>query len=203
MNTHFLYIIEILGTIAFALSGAFMAMEKKLDPFGVIILAFVTAIGGGTIRDVLIGNTPVAWLRNETITIVILLTAGAAFFFGKHLRQLTTTLFIFDSLGLGLFTVIGIEKGLELHFSPGICVALGTMTGCFGGVLRDVLLNNVPLIFHKEIYASACMIGGGVYFLLVQTTLSPDWITIISIIVIVVIRVVAVKYKLALPAFYK
>lgn len=203
MNTHFLYIIEILGTVAFALSGAFMAMEKKLDPFGVIILAFVTAIGGGTIRDMLIGNLPVAWLQNETLAITILLSAGAAFFFGKQLRQLTTTLFLFDSFGLGLFTVIGIEKALELHFSPGICIALGTITGCFGGVLRDVLLNNVPLIFHKEFYASACIIGGLVYFLLLRTPIGPDWTTGIAIVVIVAIRIVAVRYKLALPAFYK
>lgn len=203
MNTHFLYIIEIIGTIAFAISGAFMAMERKLDPFGVIILAFVTAIGGGTIRDMLIGNLPVAWLKNETITIVILLTALATFFFSRHLRQLTSTLFLFDSFGLGLFTVMGIEKGLAVDLSPGICVALGTITGCFGGVLRDVLLNNVPLIFQKEIYASACIIGGLVYFGLLKTNLGPDWITSISIVVIVLIRIIAVRFKLALPVFYK
>lgn len=203
MNTGFLYIIEILGTIAFAVSGASQAMDKKLDPFGVIIISFVTAIGGGTIRDILIGDLPVAWLHNETITLVILASAIATFFFGSHFRKLATTLFLFDSVGLGLFTVIGIEKGLELQLSPGICVALGTITGCFGGVTRDVLLNNVPLIFHKEIYASACILGGIVYFLLLKTSLHIDWVTIIAIIVIVAIRIVAVRYHLALPRFYK
>lgn len=203
MNTGFLYIIEILGTIAFAVSGASQAMDKKLDPFGVIIIAFVTAIGGGTIRDILIGDLPVAWLRNETLTLVILGAAIATFFFGPHLRKLATTLFLFDSFGLGLFTVIGIEKGLELQLSPGICVALGTITGCFGGVTRDVLLNNIPLIFHKELYASACILGGIVYFLLLKTSLNIDWVTIIAISVIVAVRVIAVRYHLALPRFYK
>lgn len=199
----FLQIIDILGTIAFAVSGAFSAMEKKLDPFGVIILAFVTAIGGGTLRDILIGNLPVAWLRNDVTASVILAATLITLFFGHHVKQFTNTLFLFDAMGLGLFTIIGVEKGLAMHFSPGICMALGTITACFGGVIRDVLLNNVPLIFHKEIYASACIAGGGLYLLLLQTHLPGDWATIISILVIVIIRIVAMRYKLALPRFYE
>ena len=198
----FLQLIDILGTIAFAVSGAFSAMDKKLDPFGVLILAFVTAIGGGTLRDILIGNVPVGWLRNGTTTIVIVSAVVITLFFGRYVKQFSKTLFLFDAMGLGLFTIIGVEKGLAMHFSPGICITLGTITACFGGVIRDVLINNVPLIFHKEISASACILGAGVYLLLRETSLSGDWATIIAILVIVVIRVVAMRYKLALPRFY-
>ena len=122
MPTHFLYIIDILGTISFAVSGAFLAMEKKLDPFGVLVLAFVTAIGGGTLRDMMIGNLPVSWLTNATATIVIFSSAVITMFFGRYLKQLTTTLFLFDALGLGLFTVVGIKLGIEKDFSIGVCI---------------------------------------------------------------------------------
>lgn len=202
MPTHFLYIIDILGTISFAVSGAFLAMEKKLDPFGVLVLSFVTAIGGGTLRDIMIGNLPVSWLRNETATIVIFSSAVVTMFFGRYLRHLTTTLFLFDALGLGLFTLIGIEFGIEKNFSIGVCLALGTITACFGGVVRDVLLNNIPLLFRKEIYAVACIAGGSIYFLLKQTSLDADMAKILCILIIFVIRILAVRYKFSLPHFY-
>ena len=202
MPTNFLYIIDILGTFAFAVAGAFSAMEKKLDPFGVLVLAFVTAIGGGTLRDILIGNLPVGWLRNETATIVIFASAIAAMFFSRYLKQFTTTLFLFDALGLGLFTIIGLEIGLSKDFSTGICIALGTITACFGGVIRDVLLNNVPLLFRKEIYALACIAGGSLYFLLDYFQIESNFSRIICIIVIFTIRVIAFRYKLSLPVFY-
>jgi uncharacterized membrane protein YeiH len=198
----FLSIIDILGTFAFAVSGAFAAMEKKLDPFGVIILSFVTAIGGGTLRDVLIGDTPVGWLRNGTTTLVIIAAAVGTMFFGRMLKKLTTTLFLFDALGLGLFTLVGVEKGLELEFSPGICVALGTITGSFGGVIRDVLLNNVPLVFRKEIYASVSILGGLLYLLLLRIDMLSEFATVTAILFIVIFRVVVVRYKLALPRIY-
>lgn len=203
MDYSFLNIIDILGTIAFAVSGAFSAMERKLDPFGVVILAFVTAIGGGTLRDVLIGNTPVAWLRNDVTATVILAAAFITLFFGRYVKQFQKTLFLFDALGLGVFTLIGMEKGLHMELSPGICIALGTITACFGGVIRDVLLNNVPLIFQREIYASACILGGSLYLLLQKTGISNDWNTIIAILSIVAIRVIAMRYKLMLPRVYE
>lgn len=202
MDTGFLHIIDILGTFSFAVSGAFLAMEKKLDPFGVLVLSFVTAIGGGTLRDMLIGNLPVGWLRNETATVVIFLSALSTLFFGRFLRQFTTTLFLFDALGLGLFTIIGLEMGLEEDFSAGICITLGTITACFGGVIRDVLLNNVPLIFRKEIYAMACIAGGLVYFGLKEMNTDTDVSRVLCILTIVTIRVLAVRYKLSLPHFY-
>ena len=202
MPTHFLYIIDILGTFSFAVSGAFLAMQKRLDPFGVLVLSFVTAIGGGTLRDILIGNLPVSWLKNETAAIVIFSAAIATMFFGRFLKQFTTTLFLFDALGLGLFTIIGIELGIEKHFSAGVCIALGTITACFGGVIRDVLLNDVPLLFRKEIYAMACIAGGCIYFLLKKINMDEDVSKILSILIIFTIRVLAVRYKLSLPQFY-
>jgi len=198
----FLNIIDILGTFSFAVSGAFFAMEKKLDPFGVLILSFVTAIGGGTLRDMMIGNLPVGWLRDETATIVIFIGAIGSMFFSQGLKRINATLFLFDALGLGLFTIIGIEKGMELHFSVGVCIALGTITASFGGVIRDVLLNNVPLIFRKEIYALASIIGGVIYYLLKQSALNDDAAKIICILLILIIRLLAVKYKLSLPVVY-
>ena len=202
MPIHFLHIIDILGTIAFAVSGAFLAMEKKLDPFGVLVLAFVTAIGGGTLRDILIGNLPVSWLRNEIASIVIFSAAVVTMLFGRYLKKFTTTLFLFDAVGLGLFTLIGIKLGVEKDFSVGICITLGTITACFGGVVRDVLLNNIPLLFRKEIYAMACIAGGAVYFLMREMNIDTDLSTILCILIIFVIRIIAVRYKLFLPQFY-
>ena len=202
MPDDFLYIIDILGTLAFAVAGAFSAMEKRLDPFGVLVLAFVTAIGGGTLRDLLIGNLPVIWLRNGTTTIVIFISAIGAMFFSRYLRQFTTVLFVFDALGLGLFTIMGLEIALAKGFGMGVCIAIGTITACFGGVTRDVLLNNVPLLFRKEIYAMACICGGLLYFLLVYFNTAPDLIRVTCIIAIFTVRVLAFRFKWSLPAFY-
>ena len=203
MSTQFLTIIDILGTISFAVSGAFLAMEKKLDPFGVLVLAFVTAIGGGTLRDILIGNLPVSWMRNETATIVIFSSAIATLFFGRYLRHLTTTLFLFDALGLGLFTIVGIKLGMEKQFSMCIRLARGALTACFGGVVRDVLLNHIPLLFRKEIYAMACIAGGLVYFGLLKLSIDADMVTVLAILFIFILRVLAVKWKWSLPRFYE
>lgn len=193
--------IETLGTIAFAISGTFAAMQKRLDPFGVLIIAFVTSIGGGTVRDLLLGDTPVAWMRDVNYCLLILLTSLITIFFKTHIKKFKVTLFLFDSLGLGLFTMLGIQKGITFGLGPGICVALGTITGCFGGIIRDTLLNTIPLIFRKEIYATACILGGVLYFSLRYFNLKEDWATIAVIVFIFVLRVVVVRYKLALPKF--
>ena len=199
MYSNFLNIIDILGTFAFAVSGVFSAMEKRLDPFGILIISFVTAIGGGTIRDVLVGNFPVNWLQNDHTILIIFGSAVLTMFFGSYLKHLNTALFLFDALGLGLFTIIGLEVGLKKNFSGGICIALGTISACFGGVLRDVLLNKVPLIFQKEIYALACIIGGIIYYFLHRTGLNSDVSRIACILLIFLIRIIAVRYRLSLP----
>src|SRR5215212_10248282 len=199
MYSNFLNVIDILGTFAFAVSGVFSAMEKKLDLLGILIMSFVTGIRGGTIRDVLVGNLPVNWLQNDVTILVIFASALATILFVSYFKHLNAALFLFDALGLGLFTIIGFEIGLEKKFSGGICVALGTISACFGGVLRDVLLNKVPLIFHKEIYALACIIGGITYYFLHQTNLNNDVSKIICIILIFAIRIIAIRFKLSLP----
>jgi uncharacterized membrane protein YeiH len=199
MPTTFLLVIDILGTIAFAVSGAFMAMDKRLDPFGVLVISFVTAIGGGTLRDILIGNLPVSWLQNSTTSIIIFVSAILTMFLGKYLKHLSTTLFLFDAMGLGLFTIVGIKLGLAQDFSIGICIALGTITACFGGVVRDVLLNNIPLLFRKEIYAMACILGGSLFFLLRALNMNIELVNIISISSIFTIRLLAVRFKISLP----
>jgi uncharacterized membrane protein YeiH len=199
MYSGFLNLIDILGTFSFAVSGVFSAMERKLDIFGVFIISFVTAIGGGTIRDILVGNFPVNWLQNGLAIQVIFLAAVVTVVFGTYLKQLNTALFLFDALGLGLFTIIGMEIGFRKGFGPGICIALGTISACFGGVLRDVLLNKVPLIFQKEIYALACIIGGVVYYFLKQSAMNENVAKILCILLIFCIRVIVVRFKLSLP----
>lgn len=195
------HVIEIAGTVAFAISGSFSAMQKRLDVFGVLIMGFVTAIGGGTIRDVLIGYTPVSWMRDYQLPLIILGTVIVTILFKKYIKSFKVTLFLFDALGLGLFTIIGIQKGISAGLNPGVCVALGTITGCFGGVLRDILLNNIPLIFHKEIYATACILGGTLYILLINR-IDTGTLEILAVTVVCATRIVAVKYKLSLPKFY-
>ncbi|MBY0543279.1 MAG: trimeric intracellular cation channel family protein [Sphingobacteriaceae bacterium] len=195
------YAIEILGTVAFAISGSFAAMQRRLDPFGVLIIAFVTSIGGGTVRDLLLGDTPVAWMRDVNYCLLILVTSLLTIFFKTQIKKFKVTLFLFDSLGLGLFTIVGVQKGIVFGLEPGICVALGTITGCFGGVIRDTLLNTIPLIFRKEIYATACILGGVLYFCLLNFNLKADLAKIIVIAFIFTLRIVVVRYKLALPKF--
>ncbi len=198
-----LKIIDIAGIAVFSISGVFAAMEKKLDIFGVFIIAFITALGGGTLRDVLIGQLPVSWMYNLNYGLIVLLSTLAAMFFSNIIGNYQKTLLTFDSLGLGLFTVVGIQKGILLDFHPAVCIALGTITACFGGVIRDILLNNIPLIFQKEVYATACIIGGVVYFVLMRLQMNEMITEMVSITFIVVFRLVAVRFNWQLPSIYK
>ncbi|UKJ08636.1 trimeric intracellular cation channel family protein [Solitalea lacus] len=197
-----LTVFDILGTIAFAISGALAAMNKRLDIFGVLILAFVTAVGGGTLRDVLIGYTPVAWMRNYTTITVILGSYLVVLFAKPYLKHLKKPLFYFDSFGLGAFTITGIAQGMAFGLHPGLCVALGTMTGAFGGVIRDILINEIPHVFRKEIYATACIIGGVVFFLLLSLNVERHYAEVAAAVAVVVVRIVAIRYHLYLPKIY-
>ena len=202
IHHNFNLLIEVFGTLAFAMSGAFAAMQKRLDPFGVLIIAFVTSVGGGTLRDLLLG-VPVFWMRDMLYPITIFIGTVLAFIVKSFERNFKVTLFIFDSFGLGLFTIIGIQKGLSQELHPLICLTLGTITGCFGGIIRDTFLNRIPLIFRKEIYATACIVGGGIFLMLIQyTNLSYIIVQITTIILIVMIRTMAVKYQWQMPKFY-
>ncbi|MCK7591588.1 trimeric intracellular cation channel family protein [Subsaxibacter sp. CAU 1640] len=199
----FFQVIDILATTAFAISGASVAMNKKLDVFGVLIIAFVTSVGGGTVRDVLIGQTPVAWMTNMMYVYVIVGATIFTIIFQNKINYLRMSLFLFDTIGIGLYTVVGVEKGLMIGLHPIICVALGTMTACFGGVIRDILCNEIPVIFRKEIYATACIAGGVVYFALRQLPIDNNLIFVIAGAVVITIRLIAVKFKISLPSIYR
>jgi len=192
-------IIEAAGTFAFAVSGATAAIRSRFDLFGIFVLAFATAIGGGTIRDILIGNLPVNWLT-DTLAITTII-AGFIFtlIIYRKMKKLSGWLFAFDAAGLGLFTVMGTQIGLEAGMSVGISIALGTITGCFGGVLRDILAGDKPLIFQEEIYAIAAITGGIIFTLILHFFDALLVAQLTGIFVIVLIRVIVVRYKVGLP----
>lgn len=198
----FIQTIDILGTIAFAISGVLVAMNKRMDPFGVFIIAFVTAVGGGTLRDLLIGYTPVFWMKEMTFIYVIAGATLTAVIFRNYIKHLRRSLFLFDTIGIGLYTVIGIEKGLNADLHPIICIALGTMSACFGGVIRDILCNEIPVIFRKEVYATACIFGGSTYFILREFIGDQNLVFVIALSVVIAIRLLAVIFKISLPTIY-
>ena len=198
----FIQTIDILGTIAFAISGVLIAMNKRMDPFGVFIIAFVTAVGGGTPRDLLIGSTPVFWMKDMTFIYVITAAVFTAVVFRNQIKHLRKSLFLFDTIGIGLYTVIGIEKGLNADLHPIVCIALGTMSACFGGVIRDILCNEIPVIFRKEVYATTCIFGGITYFILREFIGDQNLIFVISLSIVIIARLLAVVFKISLPTIY-
>jgi len=198
----YILILDILATMAFAISGVLEALEKRMDTFGVFIIAFVTAVGGGTLRDVLIGQTPVFWMENLLVVYAIIATTLLAVIFRNYLNYFRKSLLLFDTIGIGLYTVIGLQKGLMADLHPIVCIALGTMSACFGGVIRDTLCNEIPVIFHKEVYATACIIGGLVYFGLNWFNVPNEWLVVVSISVVITIRLLAVSFKISLPSLY-
>ncbi len=192
-------ILDILGTVAFAVSGTLAAIQKRLDLFGILTISFVTAIGGGTLRDVMIGNTPVLWMQDLSYFYIVLVSTVLAIIFRKRLSILRTSIFLFDTIGLGLFTLVGLEKGVAADLDPLICISLGTISACFGGVLRDILCNEIPVIFQKEIYATACIFGGFIFFLLKYLNLNDDLIFLSTAGSIITVRLLAVIKKWSLP----
>lgn len=197
------YTIDIIGTFAFAISGVLVAMQKRMDLFGIFIIAFVTAVGGGTLRDVLIGRTPVGWMNDLNYVYTISAAVVFSIIFRKKLNRLRTSLFLFDTIGLGVFTIIGVEVGLSKDLNPIICIALGTMSASFGGVIRDILCNEIPVIFRKEIYATACIFGGIAFFILQYFNLKEDLIYIFTAAMVISIRLIVVKFRFKLPNIYQ
>ena len=194
----FVDILDFIGTFAFAISGIRLASAKRFDWFGEYVVGLATAIGGGTIRDVLLDVTP-AWM---TTPIYLICTAIAMFFviaFGKYVIRLNNTFFIFDSVGLALFTIVGAEKSLALGYPFWVAIIMGSITGAAGGVIRDVFINEIPLIFRKEIYAMACVIGGIAYWLCLKMNMETSVSQIIGGSVVLVTRILAVKYRITLP----
>jgi uncharacterized membrane protein YeiH len=202
MSFSLFYVINILGIIAFTISGVLVALNKKMDMFGIAIIGFVTAVGGGTLRDLLMGSTPVSWMTDVTYTYVIIGSVIFAILLRSKINYLRTSLFLFDTIGIGMYTLIGIQKGIDANFHPIICIAIGTMSASFGGVIRDILCNEIPVIFREEIYATACIIGGAVYFILRQFPIENNISVVIAGITVMVIRLLAVKFKISLPKAY-
>ena len=194
-----IYLIDILGTFAFAISGALVALDKNFDIFGVIIIAFVTAVGGGMLRDILINAHPINWIGDLNYLYTIFAAVIFTFLVKSKIAYLSKTMFLFDTIGISVFTLLGLQKGLSYELHPLVAVIMGMISAVFGGVLRDVLTNRVPLIFEKEIYASACLSGGVMYLILNHFMVEENINFIISALVVVIIRVVAVRFSLELP----
>jgi len=188
-----IYAIDLLGTLVFAISGVLTGISRKFDIFGAGVLGFVTAVGGGTLRDILTGSTPVSWIQDINYVLIVLLALPLVFLFRKQILKLRKTMFLFDSIGIGLFTVLGVQKSLDLGLSPVICIIMGAISAVFGGVLRDTLSNEVPLIFRREIYATACLLGGIVYYFLGQFAIPIYIAQALSVLLVIVVRVLAVR----------
>lgn len=191
-------ILDYLGTFAFAISGIRLASGENTDLFGAYVIGLLTAVGGGTVRDLLLGLTPF-WLTTPTYVIITLLSLLIVIIFKKQLVRINEQLFLFDAIGLGFFTIVGMEKAVMVGFPFWVAIFMGVITGSFGGLLRDVCLNQVPLIFRKDIYAMASVVGGLVYGLLELLGVSHIMVQIIGVAVVIVTRVLCVRYHFSLP----
>lgn len=198
----FTTLLDFSGTFAFAVSGIRLASGRQIDWFGAYIIGLVTAIGGGTIRDLLLDVTPF-WMLDVKYFLTTGLALLAILLFKERLFRWGSTLFLFDTIGLGLFTIVGITKSIDAGLPFWVCIIMGTITGSFGGVLRDVLLNQVPLVFRKDIYALACVAGGGVYFLCHYIHLPTGITEVIAAASVISLRLIAVKYHIHLPQLEK
>ncbi|QZE15428.1 trimeric intracellular cation channel family protein [Halosquirtibacter laminarini] len=193
------YTLDLIGTVAFAISGTLSAMEKRFDLFGALFIAAVTAVGGGTVRDCLIGSTPVTWMKTPYYLLAIFIGFLLTILFKRRVLRLKKTLFLFDTIGIAIFTVIGVGKGLEYGLPSYSAIMMGVSTAVVGGVLRDVFCNDIPLIFHREIYATACITGGIFYTLLHYLNYNENVIIPITSLVIVIIRLLSVRFNWSLP----
>lgn len=191
-------LIDYIGVFVFAMSGILTASNKKLDLFGGFIIAFVTALGGGTLRDLLL-NTEIGWIIEIKYIYIVFAGAFFALLFKKVTQKMSKTIFLFDTIGIGLFTILGVKKALLLSAPTEIAVMFGVMTATFGGVIRDILCTEIPLIFRKEIYATACFVGAINYVLLNYFNVNDIANILVSGTIIIGIRTIAVVKKLSLP----
>lgn len=200
----FQYPLELIGTFFFAISGALAMQDKEHDWFAAAFTGFLTAIGGGTIRDMMLGSYPLVWIGDINFLYAVLIGVVTAILFFRVFIRLRRTFMLFDTLGISFFTIIGVEKAIGLGVQPEIAAIMGMFTAVMGGVIRDTLTNELPVIFRKEIYATACLAGAIVYLIIdIHTPLERNYNLSISILVIIFIRLVALKFKLSLPGFRK
>ena len=193
------YGLELVGTFVFAISGALAIREREHDMFGAGFTGFITAIGGGTLRDILLDSYPLVWIGDVKFLYAILAGVLAAFIFPNFLSRLRKTFFLFDTLGIGFFTVLGVEKALSLGVRPEIAAIMGMFSAVMGGVIRDTLTNEITILFRKEVYASACLAGAVLYVVLDYFEVDRNYNMLISMSLVISIRFLAMKYKLSLP----
>ncbi len=192
------HVLEILGTMAFAISGVRHAAAKHYDWFGGFVCGFAVAIGGGTLRDMMLGVTPF-WMTSPLYVLCTLAAQVFVIVFARSLKRLNNTWLVFDTMGLALFTIAGLQKTLACGHPFWVAIAMGCITGVAGGVIRDVLLNKPPVIFQKEIYAMASIIGGLAYWLMIYLNINVAITVIITFVLILLIRFLSIKYHISLP----
>jgi uncharacterized membrane protein YeiH len=192
------YFFELLGTMVFAISGCSAAYHKNIDVFGVTFCGFVTAIGGGSLRDVFLTTQPV-WINDSNYLLVIGIGVAISIFFKNILSKLRRTLFLFDAIGIGFFTIVGLQKSLTFEVPAATAIVMGMFSAVMGGVIRDTLLYETPLIFRKEIYATACLFGAVLYIILLNLGMSTVPNIMISAGSVTLIRILSVRFKLSLP----
>ena len=196
-----IYILDLFGVAVFAITGSLAAGRKHMDLFGVVVLAIVTSLGGGTIRDLIIGAGPVFWISDPVYLFVASITALLTFLVSRFHDFPRYILLIADAFGLAVFTVVGIERALAFEMSPGIAVVMGIMTGVAGGMMRDVLSGEIPLILSRELYATASLCGAVVFFIILTAFHSHSLAVFVSILVTLALRLSAIKWNLSLPTF--
>lgn len=196
---NFINFVDYAGTFAFAISGIRLASAKRFDWFGAYVVGLVTAIGGGTTRDILLDVTPF-WMQQPSYLIITGIALLCVIAFGRQLIRLNNTFFIFDAIGLGLFVVVGIERSIQAGFPFWVSIIMGMITGSVGGIMRDILINEVPLIFRKDIYALACVLGGIVFYICSEFGLPSEITQVLSATSVILMRIIAVRFHLGLPA---
>ena len=196
------YVFELCGTALFASSGAIVANDKSnADWFGVTFLGLITCLGGGSVRDILLGAYPLVWIKDiHVLTAAFAGIIGSAFLY-DWLKRHRANLFLVETFAVSMFTIIGTQKALNFGVNPFIAAVMGMLSAVMGGVIRDVLTREVPVLFRKEIYATACMAGALLYVLLLKWQVHDLFSLLSSVAVIAIIRIVSVKYQLSLPKF--
>ncbi len=197
------YPLELIGTYFFAISGVLATEDENNNWFGAAFTGFITAIGGGSLRDMILGSYPLVWVGDVNFLYAIILGVLSAFIFYQFIMKLKRTILFFDMLGIALFTILGVEKSLSLNVAPEIAAMMGMFSAVMGGVIRDTLTNATPIIFRKEIYATACLMGAIAYLILGSFEIDRNTNLLISSCLIIIIRVLALKYGISLPTIGK
>lgn len=197
------YAFDLFGVAVFAITGALMAGRKSMDLLGVLVIAIITALGGGTLRDVILDRHPAVWIRDDVYILVAIVAALGTVAWVRLTRPIHETgLLVADAFGLAVFTVIGTQVAMATNAPLSAAVIMGVMTGVAGGVMRDIICNEIPLIFHKEIYATASLIGSLLYIMLVPMDLPPGLEVALAMLAVLLIRLAAIRWQLQLPQFH-